>query len=77
MDFLLSAEKVEEKLIKILEFVAENGSITNSQIQKLLKVSKVTATRLLWKADKWLAQEGKVGQGTKHFFKWKQDVIGS
>jgi ATP-dependent DNA helicase RecG len=73
----LLSEKVDENVIKIIEYVAEKGSITNSEIQKLLNVSKVTATRLIWKADKWLEQQGKVGQGTKHVFKWKKDVIGS
>ena len=66
----LLAENVDERIIQIVEYVAINGSITNSTIQKLLNVSKVTATRLIWKAEKWLIQEGKVGQGTRHIFKW-------
>jgi len=73
----LLEDKVDEKLIKIIEYVAINGSVTNSEIQKLLSVSKVTATRLVWKADKWLVQEGKVGQGTRHIFNWNKEVIGS
>ena len=73
----LLEEKADEKLIQIIEYVATNGSITNSEIQKMLNVSKVTATRLLWKADAWLEQEGKVGKGTKHVFKWEKIAIGS
>ena len=68
----LMSENIDRRLIQIIEYVAINGSITNSEIQKLLNVSKVTATRLIWKADKWFLQEGKVGQGTKHVFKWNK-----
>ena len=67
----LLAENVDERLIRIVEYVATNGKVTNSEIQKLLTVSKVTATRLIWKADKWLAQQGVTGKGTYYVFKWK------
>jgi len=67
----LLAENVDEKLIQILEYVSSNGKITNSEIQKILNVSKVTATRLIWKADKWLSQQGVTGKGTYYVFKWE------
>ena len=67
----LLVENVDERLIQIIEYVATNGKITNSEIQKLLNISKVTATRLIWKADKWLAQQGITGKGTYYVFKWE------
>jgi len=67
----LLAEKVDERLIQIVEYVRDNGDINNSEVQKLLNVSKPTATRLLKQAEKWLAQQGKVGKGTYYVFKWK------
>lgn len=73
----LLEEKADEKLIRVMEYVATNGSVTNSEIRKMLNVSKVTATRLLWKADTWLEQEGKAGRGTKHMFTCKKVEIGS
>jgi len=68
----LLAENVDERLIQIVEYVALNGKITNSEIQKMLNVSKVTATRLIWKSDKWLAQQGITGKGTYYVFKWNK-----
>jgi len=41
-------------VIQIIEYVITNGSISNSEVQKLLKVSKPTATRLLKQTEKWL-----------------------
>ena len=50
----LRAENIDEKVIQIIEYVITNGSISNSEVQKLLKVSKPTATRLLKQTEKWL-----------------------
>lgn len=38
-------KKIETRLSKIMDFVRQNGSITNDQIQKLLRVSDATASR--------------------------------
>jgi ATP-dependent DNA helicase RecG len=61
---------VDERLIQIIEYVRDNENINNSEVQKLLNVSKPTATRLLKQAEKWLEQQGKVGKGTYYVFKW-------
>ena len=72
----LNAEKVDEKLIQIIEYVIANGSINNSEVQKLLNTSKPTATRLLKQAEMWLKKQGERGQGTIYVMKWKE-LIGS
>jgi ATP-dependent DNA helicase RecG len=68
----LLAENMDERLIQVVEYVIDNGNINNSEVQKLLNVSKPTATRLLKQAEKWLEQQGKVGKGTYYVFKWKK-----
>jgi ATP-dependent DNA helicase RecG len=73
----LLAERVDERIIRIIEYVRDNNEITNSETQKLLNVSKPTATRLLKQSDEWLEQQGKVGKGTNYVFKWQSIVIGS
>ena len=56
--------------------VINNGSINNSDVQKLLYVSKPTATRLLKQSEKWLKKLGERGQGTNYVIKWRE-LIGS
>ncbi|MDR2118943.1 MAG: putative DNA binding domain-containing protein [Tannerellaceae bacterium] len=73
----LLKEHVDERLIKIIEYVRDNEKITNSDTQKLLNVSKPTATRLLKQSEIWLEQQGKVGMGTNYIFKWRPFLIGS
>ena len=72
----LKAENVDGKITKIVEYVTNNGSINNSDVQKLLNTSKPTATRLLKQTDTWLKKQGDRGQGTIYVMKWK-DLIGS
>jgi len=67
----LLAENADERLIQIVEYVRDNENINNSIVQKLLNVSKPTATRLLKQADKWLVQQGITGKGTYYVFKWR------
>ncbi len=62
--------------MKKIEYVIANGSINNSEVQKLLNTSKSTATRLLKQAEMWLSKQGERGQGTNYVMKWK-DLIGS
>ena len=72
----LKAENVEGKIIRIIEYVIANGSINNSEVQKLLNTSKPTATRLLKQTEMWLKKQGERGQGTIYVLKWSE-LIGS
>jgi ATP-dependent DNA helicase RecG len=72
----LKYEKVDERIIQIIEFVFTNGSINNSEVQKLLNTSKPTATRLFQQTEKWLKKKGERGQGTNYILKWT-GLIGS
>ena len=72
----LKTENVDEKITKIVEFVINNGSINNSEVQKLLNTSKPTATRLLRQAETWLQKQGERGQGTIYVMKL-HELIGS
>ncbi len=61
----LSKSGLKEEMIKIILFVQENGSISNSEVQALCKVSKATATRYLNELEKeWIEKEGSTGVGT-------------
>ena len=57
-----------KKLDKILDAVTKHGSITNDQVEKLLRVSDATATRYLTQLEKEgkLKQEGKTGKSVKY-----------
>jgi len=72
----LKAENIDGKIIQIIEYVIANGSINNSEVQKLLNTSKPTATRLLKQTEMWLKKQGERGQGTNYVMKWKE-LIGS
>jgi ATP-dependent DNA helicase RecG len=65
----LKAQKIDEKFYPIIEFVAKNGSITNTDVQKLMNTSKTTAYRLLTQLDEWLDTHGITGKGTYYTFK--------
>ena len=66
----LSQRGIASHLIKIVEFVLENNMITNSDVQKLLKVSKASATRYLNELTKnWLVKLGDTGIGTYYVIK--------
>lgn len=67
----LSAEGLDENSIKVIQYVLQNGSITNTEIQLLLKISKTTATRTLWQLEKWLEKKGTTGKGTYYTLKTK------
>jgi ATP-dependent DNA helicase RecG len=57
-------------LAPIIEYVIENGEITNSEVQKLLKVSKRTASRYLNELEKsYLKKMGETGVGTVYVIK--------
>ncbi len=61
--------ELDEKYVKIIEFVQKNGRVTNRNVQELLGVSKATATRHLQTlADLILVLKG-VGAGAYYCFK--------
>ncbi|MDD4591578.1 MAG: ATP-binding protein [Parabacteroides sp.] len=61
----LKEEGLKEEQIKIILFIQENGSITNSQVQSICSVSKASATRYLNILEgKWIEKQGTTGVGT-------------
>jgi ATP-dependent DNA helicase RecG len=61
---------LKEELRKILLYIQENGSISNSQVQSICAVSKATATRYLGTLEtEWLDKIGSTGVGTVYVFK--------
>jgi len=67
----LATQNIDERVIQIIEYVAKNESINNPIVQKILGVSKPTATRLLKQAEEWLVMEDKGRKGRNYSFKWK------
>ena len=65
----LKAQKIDEKYFPIIEYIAKNGSITNSEVQKIMNTSKATAYRLLTQLDEWLDTHCVTGKGTYYTFK--------
>lgn len=62
----VKAMGAEERAIPVLEHVLRNRRVTNGEVQKLLSVSKPTATRLLQKLDAVLEL---VGHGVGSYYK--------
>jgi ATP-dependent DNA helicase RecG len=61
---------LKEELRKIILHIQENGSISNSEVQTVCKVSKATATRYLGELEaEWIDKVGSTGVGTVYFFK--------
>ena len=58
-------EKVRQRLAKIMDVLNEKASITNDEVEKLLRVSDATATRYLEQLEKEgrVVQIGKTGRG--------------
>jgi len=66
----MEAKGINPDLTPIVEYVIENGKITNTEVQKLLKVSKRTATRYLNELEKiFLKKMGETGVGTAYLIK--------
>ncbi len=70
----LSAKGLDENSIKVLQYVLQNGSITNTQVKQLLNVSKPTATRILQNLQSKLERIGITGKGTSYILKGSQTV---
>jgi ATP-dependent DNA helicase RecG len=62
----VKAMGIEERMTPILEYVLKNHRVMNGDVQKMLAVSKPTATRLLQKLDGILEQ---VGYGAGSYYK--------
>lgn len=60
----VEAMGMEERMLPILEYVLDKHRITNSDVQRLLNVSKPTATRILKGLDDVLELVGSRGVGT-------------
>ena len=57
-------------LIEILLYIKKNGSIANSEVQKLLNVTKRTASRYLSVLEEeYLIRKGETGKGTSYKLK--------
>ena len=65
----LLAQRLDEKYISVIEYAAQNGSINNTDVQKLLNISKTTAYRILSQLDNWLEVQGTTGKGTHYTIK--------
>lgn len=65
------AKGINPDFAQIMEFVIDNGRITNSDVQKILGVEKRAASRILVELqNRFLVQIGVVGKGTYHIAKW-------
>jgi len=66
----LSDAGLKEEKRKILLYMQENGSISNSEVQKICNVSKASATRYLGELEGvWIEKIGTTGVGTSYVFK--------
>ncbi len=72
----LSAEGLDNNSIKIIQYILQNGSITNTQVKQLLNVSKPTATRILQNLQSKLERIGITGKGTSYILKGSQRAQG-
>ncbi|MCD8291160.1 MAG: transcriptional regulator, partial [Prevotella sp.] len=66
----LSAQKMDERYSAVIEFAVKNGRVTNSDVQKILGISKPSASRFLCHMKDWLEKQGNVGKGTYYIPKW-------
>lgn len=66
----LKGKELKEALISIVLDTLNNGSINNTRVQELCKVSKATATRYLSDLDgEYIERIGKTGEGTYYKLK--------
>jgi len=66
---------IDDRGVAIVNYVLAEKKITNSDVQKLLNVSKPTASRLLASLSDYLVVTGTRGKGT--FYSIKGLTIGS
>ena len=70
----LLAQRVDERFIPIIEYAAQNGSVTNSDVQKILNTNRTTAYRLLQQMEAWLEMQGVTGKSTYYTVKGLPNV---
>ncbi|OFX58782.1 MAG: transcriptional regulator [Bacteroidetes bacterium GWB2_41_8] len=69
----MAVKGINPELAPVVEYVIENGEITNSIVQKILNVSKPTATRYLNILESvYLSKIGETGVGTNYILKGSQ-----
>ena len=67
---------IAPNLITIVEFAIENGVVSNSKVQEILKTSKRTATRYLTELEGvYLDRKGETGKGTTYTIKGLPDGV--
>ena len=71
----LKGAGIDERCIAVINYALTQKKISNSDVQKLLSVSKPTATRILSSLSKYLEISGTRGKGT--FYTIKGLTIGS
>lgn len=65
----LKAQKIDEKYFPIIEYVAKNGKITNSDVQEILKTNRTSAYRILQQLSGILEKRGTTGVATYYVLK--------
>ena len=60
----LLAQRVDERYIPVIEYAAQNGSVTNSDVQRILNTNRTIAYRLLQQMGTWLEMQGVTGKNT-------------
>jgi len=65
----LLAQRADERFIPIIEYAAQNGSVTNSDVQRILNTNRTTAYRLLQQMETWLEMQGVTGKNTYYTIK--------
>ena len=65
----LKAKKIAEKFFPIIEFVVNNGKITNTDVQKILKTNRTSAYRILQQLSDILEMQGHTGVATYYTLK--------
>ena len=65
----LLAQRVDERYISVIEYAARHGSVTNSDVQKILNTNRTTAYRILQQMGAWLEMHGVTGKNTYYTIK--------
>ena len=60
---------LNERQMKVIEYVLKNGRVTNSEVQEICGISKTTAFRLLNDLYVLLEQVGATGKGTYYIIR--------
>ena len=63
------SQLLDERYIPVIEYAAQNGSVTNSDVQRILNTNRTTAYRLLQQMGTWLEMQGVTGKSTYYTIK--------